>query len=127
MARHTVGDGWVELRDPKHVSERNRRPIIAKATAMQSVAQKVQQEDGSFTEDEFNSLYSFNDLVAVALISAWSWEHPITVDGLLDLAAGDYDAILKLTAPLVTALMPSFEPDEDSVNDPTSPTDPSVE
>ena len=124
MARHEIGDGWVELRDPKHVSERNRRPIIAKATSMKAVADRVTSDDESFTEDEFLSLYAFNDLVAVALIREWSFDVPVTLDGLLDLPAGDYDAVLKLTAPLVTELMPSFEPDPDN---PDSPTEPSVE
>ena len=121
MTRHEVNDGWVELRDPKHVSERNRRPIIAKATSMKALADKIDAEE--FNEAEFNALYSFNDLVAVALISAWSWDVPVTVDGLLDLAASDYDAILKLTAPLVSDLMPSFEPDPENPESPTEPSD----
>lgn len=127
MDKVTVGDGWVILRDPKQVSERNRRPIIAKATMMQRAAFRVQegiQGDGLVPEDEFLALYEFNDLVAVALIQEWSWDMPITVDSLLDLPSTTYDEVLKVTAPLVTDLMPSFEPD---VDDPNSPTGPSVE
>jgi len=124
MARHELSNGWVELRDPKHVSERNRRPIIAKATAMKAVAEKFTDDDSdAFSEDEFNALYSFNDLVAVALIREWSWDQPVSVDGLLDLDAVDYDAILKLTAPLVSEMMPSFEPDPENPDSPTEPSD----
>jgi hypothetical protein len=123
MNKQKVGEGWVILRDPKHVAERHRRPIIAKATSMQRAAEKVtseiEQGDG-ISEEEFLSLYAFNDLVAVALIASWSWKQDVTIDGLLDLPAKDYDQILKITAPLVTQLMPSFEPDVEE-NDPQSP------
>lgn len=122
--RQECGSGWVVLRDPKMISERMRRPIIAKATAMRVVANKVTASDGedSFSEEEFLSLYAFNDLVAVAVVSEWSWDTPVSVEGLLDLPAADYDAVLKITAPLVTELMPKFEPDPDE-NSPTEPSD----
>lgn len=122
--RQEAGTGWVVLRDPKTISERMRRPIIAKATAMRVVANKVTNadDDDTFSEDEFLSLYAFNDLVAVAVISEWSWDFPVSLDGLLDLPAGDYDAVLKITAPLVSDLMPSFEPDPDA-DSPTVPSD----
>jgi hypothetical protein len=125
MSKHIVNDGWVLLRDPRLVSERSRRPIIAKMTTMQAVAEKVTGEGTTVDEAEFNALYAFNDLVAIALIKEWSWDVPVTIDGLLDLPAADYDAILKITAPLVSELMPSFSPD--GANDPESPTVPSVE
>jgi len=126
MSKHIVNDGWVLLRDPRMVSERSRRPIIAKMTTMQAVAEKVTGEGStSVDEAEFNALYAFNDLVAIALIQEWSWDVPVTIDGLLDLPASDYDAILKITAPLVPELMPSFSPD--GANDPESPTVSSVE
>lgn len=124
MVKQKIGaDGWVVLRDPQHVAERYRRPIIAKATSMQRAAAKVTSEIESgegISEDEFLNLYAFNDLVAVALVKEWSWSQAVSIDGLLDLPAKDYDEILKLTAPLVTELMPSFEPDVEE-NDPLSP------
>lgn len=129
MDKHKIGEGWVVLRNPLHVAERYRRPIIAKATSMQRAAEKVTSEiesgDG-ISEEEFLSLYAFNDLVAVALIKEWSWPQAVSIDGLLDLPAKDYDEVLKLTAPLVTQLMPSFEPDVEE-NDPQSPFEFSVE
>lgn len=127
--KHNVGDGWVMLRDPKKVAERYRRPIIAKATAMQRAAEKVRAEADSgmdLSEDEFLALYQFNDLVAVALIESWSWDMPVSLEGLLDLPAVDYDEILRVTAPMITDLMPKFEPDMEN-NDPESPTESSVE
>lgn len=127
--KHKINDGWVVLRDPREVSERHRRPIIAKATSMRRAAEKVQSEaevGDDISEEEFLSLYEFNDLVAVALVKEWSWGFPVSLEGLLDLPAQDYDAVLRLTAPLVTDLMPKFEPDTES-NDPESPTESSVE
>lgn len=127
--KHELNDGWVILRDAREVSERHRRPIIAKATSMRKAAEKVQSEsqDGDeISESEFLALYEFNDLVAIALIKEWSWDLPISLEGLLDLPAKDYDQVLKLTAPLVTELMPKFEPDPENT-DPESPTESSVE
>lgn len=127
--KHNINDGWVTLRDPKQVAERYRRPIIAKATSMQEVAQRLKEDSENgmdFNEAEYLAMCGFNDLVAVALISEWSYGLPISVDSLLDLPAADYDAILALTAPLLTELMPSFDPNVENT-DPQSPTVSSVE
>ena len=123
MKKYDIGDGWVKLRDPKHVSERQRRPIIAKATGMQTAAARAVGGGTEVSEDEILALFSFNDLVAIALIGEWSWDSPITTEGLLDLPSHTYDEVLRLTAPFLIDLMPSFEVDAD----PESPIVPSDE
>ena len=99
MNKVDVPGGWISLRDPKRVKERDRRPIMGKAASLRSSM-----------ADESNldliGAYELNDLVAIALT---------------DLEATSYDAIQKVTAPLLAQLMPSFEP----TPDPESPTDPS--
>lgn len=119
--RIPVGDGWVTLREPRMVPERLRRPIVAKASTMQRIASSLSED--SVSEDHIGALFSFNDLVAVALIMDWSWDSPVAVESLLDLPGADYDAIQKLVAPMLTDLMPSFEPTPDA----DSPTVASVE
>jgi len=121
MAKQDVVGGWIDLRDPKAVPERMRRPILARATTMQRKAQEL--ENGEADDNAVLSLYEFNDLVAVALIEAWSFGDTVSVEGLTDLPSGVYDQIQKITAPMIVDLMPSFEVDPD----PDSPTVPSVE
>jgi len=117
MAKHSINEGWVTLRDPRMVSERRRRPILAKAASMQSKANMINDAaEGDVDEASLNALYEFNDLVAIALIESWSWETDVSAEALQDLASRDYDAIQSLVAPMVKDLMPSFEvtPEEDS-------------
>ena len=121
MARQEIVGGWIELRYPKAVPEKMRRPILARATTMQRKAQAL--ENGDADDDAVMSLYEFNDLVSVALIQAWSFSDSVSVEGLTDLPSGTYDQIQKITAPMIVDLMPSFEVDPD----PVSPTEPSVE
>ena len=114
MNKVDVPGGWISLRDPKRVKERDRRPIMGKAASLRS----------SMTEESNLDLigaYELNDLVAIALIESWSFGDTVSIEVLTDLEATSYDAIQKVTAPLLAQLMPSFEP----TPDPESPTDPS--
>lgn len=120
MANIDVPNGWVELRDPKAVSERLRRPIMAKATQLSAAAGEA--EGGVVSSDSLTGMFEFNDLLAVALIKQWSFTEPITTDGLLDLPTVTYDAIQKIVAPLLSDLMPSFEATPE-VDSPTEPSD----
>lgn len=126
MAKKTiVGSGWVMLRDPKMVPERLRRPIMAQAASIQQVARELTtsiNEDASASKESVLSLYDFNDLVAVALISEWSWDAPVTIDSLQDLPGSEYDAIQLVVSPLIGDLMPDFTPDP-AADSPTEPSD----
>jgi hypothetical protein len=119
MPNIDVPNGWIELRDPKLVSERLRRPIMAKASQLSASSNKA--AEGEVDADSLNGMFEFNDLLAVALVKAWSFEEPITVDGMLDLPTASYDAIQKIVAPLLSELLPSFEasPEADSPTDPS--------
>lgn len=103
MNKHEVVGGWVVLREPKMVSERLRRPLLAMtATAVG----KIDAEENMADSIDFYS--QFNDLLAMALVSSWSFGEQVTLDALLDLPAGTYDAIRELVSPFVTDLMPDF-------------------
>jgi len=123
MAKQEVVGGWVDLRDPKTVSERLRRPVITKASQLSSVINEMQGDDSgnSVSSKGLGEMFEFNDLLAVALISEWSFGSEVSTEALLDLPAETYDAIQKLVAPLVTDLMPSFEvtPEADSPTEPS--------
>ena len=120
MSKVEVPGGWIELRDPKSVSERLRRPVIAKASQLSGAVTAV--EGGAVSSEAVTEMFEFNDLIAVALISEWSFDSSVSAESLLDLPGETYDAIQRTVAPMVTDLMPSFEvtPDADSPTGPSS-------
>ena len=64
-------------------------------------------------------VWRLSDLMMLALVESWSFESPVSEDGLLDLTSEEYDAIDKLCMPQMEALLPEFA--EVDV-DPASPT-----
>jgi len=126
--RNNIEGGWVDLRDPKAVPERLRRPILQRASEMANQVQAVADvgvENAASVVDPaaLDAMFEFNDLLVVAMVEAWSFGDTITVDSVMDLPGGTYDAIQKLVAPYINDLMPSFE----ISTDPVSPTEPSSE
>jgi len=104
MARHEVLSRWVELRDPDRVPERLRRPVFQKS---------VEGVNVSFDENNVNPeamvfFSEFNDLLAIAMVESWSFDSPVSIDGLLDLDKKTYDEIRSLVSPFVQQLMPDF-------------------
>lgn len=122
MAKHEIVGGWVELREPKEVPERLRRPIVIKAGTIGKAAQDIANADEvSVDESTLSAMFEFNDLLVIALTKAWSFDEPITLEGLGNLPGNAYDALQKIVAPMVADLMPSFEatPSADSPTDPS--------
>ena len=112
MGQVNVTGGWVILREPELVPERLRRKLVnlsvqgAPLVADLENKKTPESNDIEFIED-------FNDNLALALVKEWSFEFPISKDGLLDLPGPVYDEIQKLCAPLVRRLMPNFGVDPD--------------
>jgi len=107
--RKEVFNGWIELRDPDLVPERLRRPVFEKSAEgaiMVSGNDEVTPEAVSFFSD-------FNDLLAIALISSWSFGDAVTLEALLDLPSKSYDDIRNAVSPFLTQLMPDFGVDVD--------------
>lgn len=134
--------GWADLRPVSDVTERMRRPIkrlSARLTSypafMQAVQSAEQTTDGGKKElseseklgiaaamgDAFDVLEELQDALVVAVTRGWSWDTPVTADGVLDLPGPALDALRQAVAPYQTALNPTFEP----TPDPASPTGPS--
>jgi hypothetical protein len=107
--RKDVFNGWIELRDPKSVPERLRRPVFQKS--IEGASLDFESVDADSKAMEFFS--EFNDLLAVALISEWSFDAPITTDGLLDLPSKTYDDVRAICAPFLDELIPDFGVDID--------------
>ena len=115
---------WVELRDPADVLERDRRPYLAVAFAFAQMTDKA-------TEDAY-ALYIRQRLTkACALIQAWSFDAPVTLDGLGSLPSLTVDYILSATDPIDlpfdftatgTSSDPKAEPDASPSSDPSLPT-----
>lgn len=107
--RINVFNGWVELRNPETVPERLRRPVFEKSVEGTKLSFETEEIDA----DAMKFFSEFNDLLAIALISEWSFDAEITPDGLLDLPSKAYDEIRSAVAPFVEKLIPSFGVDVD--------------
>lgn len=107
--------GYVQLRDPEDVTERQRRPLRVLMATMGDVDFRRP------TAEQLDKLNDANDLLAVILISSWSFDDDVTVEAIADLPGPDYDEILRLVAPMFMKVCPSFQVDPD----PDSPTSPS--
>ena len=90
-------------------------------TAAQAIAAGGDDAAAAVDEDTISGMFEFNDLLAIALVKEWSFDVPVTLENLLDLPSGSYDAIQKVVAPLLEPLMPSFTPD--GVDDPKALTE----
>jgi hypothetical protein len=108
--RVEVFSGWIELREPKLVSERLRRPVFEKSVGGSSL---IEDEGDGISEETMRFFSEFNDLVAIAMIEKWSFEFPVSLDGLLDLPSKTYDDVRKTVTPFVNELIPDFGVDPD--------------
>lgn len=108
--RVEVYSGWVQLRDPELVPERLRRPVFEKSVTGASLV----EGDGTNVDENTMKFFSeFNDLVAIAMISEWSFDAPVSAEGMLDLPSKTYDEIRKVVSPFIAKLIPDFGVDPD--------------
>ncbi len=125
-------DNWAELRDPRDISERLRRPIVRAITRVSREgwlaiqAPPEQGPDGNplpprLPAEDLEAFGEANDAGIVALVKAWSYPAPVSIDAVLDLPAADYDRLRAAVAPLIGEMFTSFEPSQD----PDSPIAPS--
>ena len=107
------GDAWAQLRDPDTVTERQRKPFV---TAIGRVAKADGMDDGGM-----GALFDVQDCLVLAMVQEWSFEFPVTADGLLDLPHKAISALRVECAKFQDELMPDFGP----TKDPDTPTAPS--
>ena len=114
--RVEVFNGWIELRDPELVPERLRRPVVEqsiRATKFADLDMESDDLDPSEAGDAIAFFSELNDTLAIALISAWSFDEPLTLDGLLNLGGKTYDDIRREVSPFVSKLLPDFGATDD--------------
>ncbi len=122
--------GWADLRPVSDITERMRRPIKRLSTRLTSFpsfmdavkdgtaatadgAEMTQAEQLTLAAamgDAFDVLEDLQDALVVAVTRGWSWDFPVTADGVLDLPGPALDALRQAVAPWQTALNPNFEP-----------------
>lgn len=126
--------GWALLRDPRRVTEKQRRPVTRlQARVAGSEIGALLSKKGTLPDDEFEReslkalgsdaftlLDDLNDALIVALVDSWSYDVPVSAEAALDLSGEAYDALKAACAKHVTALTPDFTPD--GALDPASPT-----
>ena len=137
-------DAWAEIRDPKKVPERLRRPAKAASFEMYQSRQKALEETASTTtpaapegagawgapptpeptvEIDDGTSYTLEQIQAsvdagiIALVSAWSFGDEVSEDVLLDLPSDAYDALVTEVTPLIGEMFQTLEPS----TDPASP------
>jgi hypothetical protein len=147
MSTHTSTSGFTfTIREPADVPERLRRPVAAKLMQIGKTGDAAKRAadldklrlvaDGFAAADIADDLTAgfdltdaddLNDLLAVALLSAWSLvdptslaQVPIGLEALRDLSQRDYSAIRTAVAPFITQMLPDFSPSPD----PESPSSP---
>ena len=120
--RIELPDGaWAELRNPRSVPERLRRPVTK--MMFQISQQQTETINNDFVDPEMVLVYSeLNDLLIVARVAAWSYDLPISVDSVLDLPGDAYEILQAKAAESMTEMIPNFGQSSDQES-PTQPSD----
>jgi len=124
--------GWLELRDPEDVTERQRRSVAnvlgrlspdmkrmlssGKPQEADTLAEAGLEVVLAANETDMDTFDALNDALAAALIVSWSYELPVTADAMADLPSRDYRAVQVAVAPYIGDFMglntdPSPDPD----------------
>lgn len=113
MDKIDVPGGWAKLRDPDTVTERQRKPFM-KAVGRAGNLQAA--DDGGIS-----LLVEVQDALVLAMVEEWSFDAPITADGLEDLPHKAITALRVACQEFREELLPDFGP----TPDPQSPSVPS--
>ena len=116
MSRHELpSGGWIELRDPRLVTERRRRPVREAMVDLSPEIRVALESEGdgetqlaTMGSADLSVMSRINDLLAVGLITSASFlvdGQQVAADDLLDLPGADYDAVLQAVAPSIGAFM----------------------
>ena len=140
MSRIELPDGeWAEIRDPKKVPERLRRPAKAASYEIYQSSRKALEGTASTATPEappsdawgappvvempsaeetaltidLDQIEASVDAGIVALVSSWSFGDTVSLDALLDLPGDAYDALQAAITPLIGEMFQSLEPSTD--------------
>lgn len=124
-------DEWALIREADEVPERLRRAHLAAQGAMLDGAGITYDETGkptvgSVTSGAVTEIGAVKDALILSYVKEWSLTEPITVDTLMDLPGGLYDA-LHDAASKAAAQGGILDASPDGAADPASPTAPLAE
>jgi hypothetical protein len=119
------------LRDPEMVPEKYRRPYERLRVKMGALTADIPETLPEKERERLAGLAvmtkapelidGLDDALMLALVEAWSYEVPVTLDGLLELPSKAIDTLKRKCRELGPKMMTNFEP----TLDPASPTVPS--
>jgi hypothetical protein len=116
-----VAFGWVVLRDPRMVKDRERKRILSAALGLSE--DDMQDMLKRSKSQSFSEQHDFENVFAATMIDEWSFDEPVTSEGLSELPWVTRKDITEVVSPLFRGLFPEFDPDPS----PDSPTEPSGE
>lgn len=130
MTHVPLPDGqWAEFAAPQKVSERRRRSYVNAIAAFNAAtAQLPRAATGDGPDPRFAGaaeselLDNAIDLLILALVKAWSYEQPVSLDALQDLPVDAYDVLRKEASDRQADMMPDYSP----TTDPKAPTNGSL-
>lgn len=117
-------DGSVELREPEQVTEAgsrgieraalllppDRRAAFADAAADTKKSEKIA---ASFTVEDHDAMKAITDATILAFVESWTFDAPVTTEGLGELPRRDYTDLEAAIGKLADQLRPDFTPSED--------------
>lgn len=109
------------LRDPEQTTEAQRRPAKRASLRLAGISDALRDPSllATLSDEQADAVFSFSEKVAVALIESWSFELPVSVEGLQQIPGEkDYRTLLDATKKHQATLMPEFGPSGDQA-DPT--------
>lgn len=95
---------WALLVDPEDVTERKREPL----TDLMFEAGALQADADAPPPEAVRMMMRAEYAVIAALVSEWSFDLPVTVDGVLDLPGRAYKTLKEATAGKMVELLPDF-------------------
>lgn len=111
--RVELADGaWAELLDPKKVTEKKRRRYIA-AMSEYHHSRGTLTDPRQLGAEQQELLDTAFDLLMVCLISAWSFDQPVSVEAFEDMSTDVFDALKRACLKLSTDILPDYSPDPD--------------
>jgi hypothetical protein len=123
---------WAQIRDAKELTVGGQRKIQqavvrVSAETQEAMRRNEKRKKGTDPEaftmppEDFAALNEANDMCILALVREWSFDEPVTLEGLQELPLQDYEMLRAICAPAVRSATVDFAPSEDNQVDPNSP------
>lgn len=129
-------DSWAMLREAHEMTRGGQKAIqkaMAKLSAsnkeivqrnyerQQRKAPKGEMEPMDLSPAEVDALEEGNDACVLALVTQWSYDYPISTEGLDKLPLQDYAELQRICAPAIASAQVDFSPTPEAVADQNSP------